>query len=802
MFSFYVQHLIPRLAFTLASIFVAGLIFLYPQFIEAQNVSRQCGLNIQQIDAGLRNADPSERARLRAEAVNALPDNICSPEDKRTIAGEPARQAALAAETRAAVAGGGCTWWNWPAKLSECLWSKILGFIGGTFLFVGGSVLHWAGTIFNILVTHVIIQFGATIQTLQLIDGIHNAWTVLRDISNIVIIGMFTFIAISIIIGNHTYGEKKLVAKVLVVAVLINFSLLFSKIIIDAANFFSFQIYKAMGSPSDAGGANISGKFLATTGVTSLFSGQAWSTSITRGEAAARSASQAGEDTTLSALGGASQAFFHGFIGGTMLLFAAGVLLYGSYLIIARAVLLIFLMLVSALAFATYLVPKLSDGEYGWSTWWKSLINAAIFGPLLMILLYVSLVVISRMPNAQNNAQDTSWIPILSLAIGIGMLYLSFKVANSFAGKIAGFSAAGGLVGKGLGLATGGAGALSRQTLGFGATKFAQSRWGRALTTAPIIGRPMRSALYGAATGTYDVRGVPGMKSFFKAAGMGVGDGAKDGYLKSLKSRQKAIKEREEERVGFFTTKNRSEKKIDEAHKGTESEGERIAGQLASDKKKRDDAETVRSAAQKEGEDLKTKATEVLRKSAGQAGQPVPAFSEQQTLSATRVRIEEGRKAASDAGDHENAEQLRLISERLGELGTKIGEADKTMASLDSSTAENSRKLEALRPELEKNKTAYEQQTARQRETLANYKTSIGKEFYAGLFGDRQLSREIATDVIKNVTKTPQEKQSENLMHLLETLGKQGAPPPAAPPASTPAPKGGGAPTPTAPNAH
>ncbi len=375
--------------------------------------------------------------------------NALTPEQRATAMqrSQAQSQVSVVERQRQALAGSGCTWYNWPAKMSECVWSKVLGLIGGTFLFLGGSLLHWAGVIFNMLVTHVIIQFGATIQTLQLIEGIHNAWTVLRDISNIVIIGMFTFIAISIIIGNHTFGEKKLVAKVLVIAVLINFSLLFAKIIIDSSNFFSFQIYRAMGSPADAGGANISGKFLATTGITNLFSGEAWTTSIQKGETAARANSQSSDSTTLSALGGSLQALFHGLVGGALLLFAAGVLLYGSYLIIARAVLLIFLMLVSALAFATYLIPQLSGGEYGWSTWWKSLINAAIFGPLLMLLLYVSLVVISRMPNSQNSGSDGSWIPILTLAIGIGMLYVSFKVANSFAGKIAGFSTASMLTG-------------------------------------------------------------------------------------------------------------------------------------------------------------------------------------------------------------------------------------------------------------------------------------------------------------------------------------------------------------------
>jgi len=322
------------------------------------------------------------------------------------------------------------SWWWTPG----CIWQSILKLLGAFFLWIGGTVLQMAGWIFNNLVTHVIVQFGSTIKSLNVAEGLHNAWGVLRDMSNIVIIGMFTFIAISIIIGNHTFGEKRLIAKVLVVAVLINFSLLFAKIIIDSSNFIAYQIYKAMGSE---GSANIAGKFLSAAGITSTF-GRGFTENFRGGEQAVRASggNLAQEQTNYIA---ASQGFFHGLVGGATLLFAAGVLLYGCYLIVARAVLLIFLMLVSALAFASFLIPKYAEAY--WSKWWKTLIDASIFGPLLMILLYASLVVISKTPQAGQPGAD-GWLSVLSLLFSIGMLYVSFKVANSFAGKIAGFSTA------------------------------------------------------------------------------------------------------------------------------------------------------------------------------------------------------------------------------------------------------------------------------------------------------------------------------------------------------------------------
>lgn len=656
--------------------------------------------------------------------------------------------------------------WNW--NFGKCIWNPLMKWIGASFLYLGGTILHWAGAIFNWLVTNVIVQFGTTIQALGLIEGIHSAWSVLRDISNIVIIGMFTFIAISIIIGNHTFGEKKLVAKVLVVAVLINFSLLFAKIIIDTSNFIAYQVYKSM-SQSGNGNANIANGFLAATGITKAFNTKAFDASLKAGqERAGGTAGQAADQNTTDFYN-ASQGFFHGLVGGIMLLFAASVLLYGSYLIVARALLLVFLMLISALAFATYLIPQFSGGEYGWSAWWKSLINASIFGPLLMLLLYVSLVVIAKMPNATSSSSD-SWLPLFSLAMGIGMLYVSFKVANSFAGKIAGFGMASGLVGKGLGVTMGGAGILGRQTLGWGATKFATSRAGRALATAPIIGRPMRSALYGAATGAYDARNLPGAKSFFKAAGMGVGDAAKDGYLKSLKGRQKAIKEKEEERVGFITAPNRAEKKIKAAAEGSETEEKRINSILDANKKTLEKAQKIRGDAANEAGDLKVKAHAILKKKAEEDGFPAPAFTDQQTLSETKLHIEEARRVALERGDNSASDELRVIAERMGELNKTIEGADKTITSLDTSTAENSRKLKELRPELERNKEALTVQKEAQARTLGAFQNSISKEFYGTLFGDRMLSTEVANDVIKSVQKSPDQKHAEHLMHMLHEL--------------------------------
>jgi hypothetical protein len=199
---------------------------------------------------------------------------------------------------------------------------------------------------------------------------------------------------------------------------------------------------------------DISQAFLSPMGITDV-----WDTGKITGDVA---------KTTQSGM----QAFFFGLVGGFLLFAVAVVLLYGSFLIAARAILFIFLMLTAALAFATYLVPSFANGEYGWSSWWKALINNAIFAPLLMLFLAVSLAIVTAggkyrlvtcgqnsctsdlgkiIADPANQLQSSAgWSAILIYIIGIGLLFISFRMASKFAGTISGFNMAAMIPGLGL----------------------------------------------------------------------------------------------------------------------------------------------------------------------------------------------------------------------------------------------------------------------------------------------------------------------------------------------------------------
>lgn len=352
----------------------------------------------------------------------------------------PSQSQALAATSKPPNGNYTCSYWDPQTWITGCWLPSILTNIGLIFLEVGGFILEMVAYIFDTLIQHVVIGFGSLMQG-PLIGAINTGWDAFRDLANILIIGMFTFIAISTVLGSKEYGYKRLVARVLVIAVLMNFSLLFTKMIIDASNFTAYQFYSQIaGSGGSSGTANsfdVAAAFLTPMGITSVYQFNTSNTVLTAGNSAT------------SASGWSALAI--GFFGAILLVGVAIVLAYGSILIVSRAIVLIVLMLTSSAAFATYLLPNFAGSRYGWKGWWEALINCAVFAPALMFFLAVSLIIVQKSsslakstsfgdlaahPTMQTNGG--AWQLVLSYLIAVGLLFVSLKLSSHFANSTSG----------------------------------------------------------------------------------------------------------------------------------------------------------------------------------------------------------------------------------------------------------------------------------------------------------------------------------------------------------------------------
>ena len=128
----------------------------------------------------------------------------------------------------------------------------ILGIIADILVSVNTVFAHALGAVSVLLNTSIeffVIKFSATYAYFE--DSISNAWTVFRDISNILIIALFFAVAIGIIVGSEKIGDKALLIKLFIVAILVNFSAFFTKVLIDLSNIAILFFYsKVVGGTS------------------------------------------------------------------------------------------------------------------------------------------------------------------------------------------------------------------------------------------------------------------------------------------------------------------------------------------------------------------------------------------------------------------------------------------------------------------------------------------------------------------------------------------------------------------------
>jgi hypothetical protein len=86
---------------------------------------------------------------------------------------------------------------------------------------------------------------------------IASAWTVVRDLSNIFFILILLYVSIQLILGLGGSDAKKTIAKVIVIALLINFSMFFTEVVIDSSNILALVFYNKLNVVSSSGGQAI-----------------------------------------------------------------------------------------------------------------------------------------------------------------------------------------------------------------------------------------------------------------------------------------------------------------------------------------------------------------------------------------------------------------------------------------------------------------------------------------------------------------------------------------------------------------
>lgn len=334
-------------------------------------------------------------------------------------------------------------------------------------------------------------------------------WAVIRNMINITFIFILLWVAIKTILGLSSANTKKMISGVVVAALLINFSLFITRIIIDGGNLVADALYQKTTNIASSNQLSVSGVSVANT---SSSSDKYISTSIMNSLKLQTIYSMDDSTTVVSTTGIIMNIFSI-----VLALVASYAFFFASFMFIGRLIAFFLLMVLSPIGFIGDIIPYMKPHS---EKWWKTLINQTLVAPVFLLFMYMLIMLgqVTTLSASMGSEIDVGLY--INFAIIIGLLITAVKVTKDLSGEVGGVmtSLGGKALGFGLGLATGGLAMAGRNVIGRSAAKWATSD---SLTSAAkaggLRGMGARLALRGATAtskASFDARNT----SSFKAA--------------------------------------------------------------------------------------------------------------------------------------------------------------------------------------------------------------------------------------------------------------------------------------------
>lgn len=294
---------------------------------------------------------------------------------------------------------GRCVFNEWGAvKNSEyyggsSLWNcieQVLYSVLGIMAWVLGLAVWLFTAVFDITV------LGMT-KFINSMEAINIVWKVFRDFSNILFIFILLYLAISTIIGLNEHGVKHTLSKLILVAVLINFSMFFAKVVIDSSNILAISFYKKIqpsdntadfsniyNTPTKEGSIDIK-SLVKESGIAGAFMGSFKLQKIYEDKAG----EVADGATAFASRPDAGTVF----IMGTIAMFIVFCIFIAATIIfIKRLTTLTILVMTSSLAFAASLLHKT---EHMAHEWWEKLLAEAFYAPVFVAVIWMAILVMT-----------------------------------------------------------------------------------------------------------------------------------------------------------------------------------------------------------------------------------------------------------------------------------------------------------------------------------------------------------------------------------------------------------------------
>jgi hypothetical protein len=411
-------------------------------------------------------------------------------------------------------------------------------------------------------------------------------WKLIRDISNIFFIIILVWTGLSTVFGFNKVSIKSVVPQLIINALLINFSLFGTRVVIDIANITARVFYNTMSvcdgacryengkivnfnTETTGGYKPLSTKIIASFNPQKIFKPDILSSNT--------GASQQGSASLQKGINDVNSSDYAGYfivitlIAALIMFFIAKMFFSVMFMFVGRVIGLYMVMIFAPFAVVTRGgMPLIGNiDNLGWKDWLKDLTNYSMLAPVFVFFLYIIYAFInSPFIESLNLGADAGFMgTVLGIAIPMVLIYMLIQqgvtIAKKYAGKAGemaqGFAtkSLGFVGGAALGVATGGLGLAARR--GTSLLNKGVGTWAAANKESNLIANGTNKFLKWGQKSSMDMRntklnsginaglGALGIKTNDRISGA-IGLGQKDyagGNIKAQKDKEKKFSEKD-----------------------------------------------------------------------------------------------------------------------------------------------------------------------------------------------------------------------------------------------------------------
>jgi len=235
------------------------------------------------------------------------------------------------------------------------------------------SLFLYLGAIIRIIVSSffwfaaMLLEIALGLEEFTEAGVVQMGWQITRDLANMFFVLILLVIAFATILRIETYGMKSLLPKLVIAALLINFSLVLAGLIIDFSQVLTYFFYDQIGSTT-----GVSAQLAKALNIQSVYEINKES-----GFGDALGAGAGGVLMVVSSL----------FLGIILILCATFALGVGAFFLIVRLIILWILLILAPIAWLMFILPHTA---HLFRQWWNTFLKWVFFAPIYFFFVYLA----------------------------------------------------------------------------------------------------------------------------------------------------------------------------------------------------------------------------------------------------------------------------------------------------------------------------------------------------------------------------------------------------------------------------